>query len=424
MPGKSKRKARITAMKALYAILVGNRDADEVILETISGAGLAEPYAHFAADAVRGVLQNQSELTSLLENVSPSFPPDRMASIDRCLLMLALWEMLHAKEEPAIVINEAVEIAKSYSTEESGRFVNGILGAVARTVPVKGAILLDGKALSQKIREELKGRVQALRAENVVPRLQILVAAEDPASQTYVRMKRKWAEEIGIETGSYEVGANSTQEEVLERIRAWNADDGVHGILIQHPLPKHLDEHEALEALGPEKDVDGISPQSLGRLVAGVRGFRAATPLGMMKLLDEYDIDVTGKRAVVIGRSVILGKPAALMLLERNATVVICHSKTQGLREICRFADVLVAAVGRAEMVRGDWIKPGAVVLDAGYNRVEGRKGDVGDVAFEEAKEVAGWITPVPGGVGPMTVATLLSNVVQAAEQRLAVASR
>lgn len=411
-------------MKALYAILVGNRDADEVIAETISSAELAESDLHFAADAVRGVLQNQEELDRHLEQLSPAFPPDRMASIDRCLLLLSLWEMLHAKEEPAIVINEAVEIAKKYSTEESGRFVNGILGAFARKVPTREAILLDGRALSAKIRAELKERVRALRGENIVPRLQILVAAEDPASQTYVRMKRQWAEEIGIETGAYEVGANSTQDEVLSRIRAWNADEGVHGILIQHPLPKHLDESLALETLGHEKDVDGISPQSLGRLVAGMPGFRAATPLGMMRLLDEYEINVTGKRAVVIGRSVILGKPAALMLLERNATVVICHSKTQGLRDICRFADVLVAAVGRAEMIRGDWIKPGAVVLDAGYNRVPGRKGDVGDVAFHEAKEVAGWITPVPGGVGPMTVATLLSNVVQAAEQRIAALSR
>jgi methylenetetrahydrofolate dehydrogenase (NADP+)/methenyltetrahydrofolate cyclohydrolase len=188
-------------------------------------------------------------------------------------------------------------------------------------------------------------------------------------------------------------------------------------VLLQHPLPKHLNETEALEALGAEKDVDGITPQSLGRLVAGMPGFRCATPLGMMKLLDEYKISCEGKRAVVVGRSIILGKPAALMLLEKNATVTICHSKTQNLQEICREADILVAAVGRAELIRGDWIKPGAVVLDAGYNKVEGRAGDVGDVHFESACEVASFITPVPGGVGPMTVAMLLSNVVEAAEQ-------
>jgi methylenetetrahydrofolate dehydrogenase (NADP+)/methenyltetrahydrofolate cyclohydrolase len=178
-----------------------------------------------------------------------------------------------------------------------------------------------------------------------------------------------------------------------------------------------LDEDAALLALGAEKDVDGITPASLGRLTAGLPGFRCATPLGITKILDHYNIDVTGKRALVIGRSHILGKPMALMLLERNATVTIAHSKTLDLADRCREADILVAAVGRAEMVKGDWIKPGAIVIDAGYNKVEGRKGDVGDVDFESASKVAGAITPVPGGVGPMTVASLLSNAVTAAEQ-------
>ena len=174
-----------------------------------------------------------------------------------------------------------------------------------------------------------------------------------------------------------------------------------------------------MEALGAEKDVDGISPQSLGRLLAGIPGFRCATPLGMMRILDEYGIECKGKRAVVVGRSIILGKPAALMLLERHATVTICHSRTQDLPSVCRSADILVAAVGRPEMVRGDWIKPGAVVLDAGFNKVESRDKDVGDVHFESASQVASHISPVPGGVGPMTVAMLLLNVVDAAEARL-----
>lgn len=282
------------------------------------------------------------------------------------------------------------------------------------------AQILDGKALSQQVRAELKVRVDALRPRGVIPRLDVLVAVQDPSSIAYVNMKRKWAEAIGIEGESFEISDATSQEELVKRILKLNADRNVHGVLIQHPLPKHLDESEALMTLGAAKDVDGITPQSLGRLVSDLPGFRCATPLGITKIIDHYDIAVQGKRAVVIGRSVILGKPMALMLLQRNATVTIAHSRTRNLEALCREADILVAAVGRAEMVRGNWIKPGAVVIDAGYNKVEGRKGDVGDVHFEEAAEVASWITPVPGGVGPMTVASLLSNAVQAAEATLA----
>lgn len=199
-----------------------------------------------------------------------------------------------------------------------------------------------------------------------------------------------------------------------------NSNPAVHGILLQHPLPKHLDEPAALLALGAAKDVDGITPESLGRLVADLPGFRCATPTGIMRILDQYQIPFKGKRAVVVGRSVILGKPAALMLLQRHATVTMAHSRTENLPDLCREADILVAAVGKAEMIKGSWIKPGAVVVDAGYNKVEGRQGDVGDVEFDSAKDVAGWITPVPGGVGPMTVASLLSNAVDSAEATLA----
>lgn len=282
------------------------------------------------------------------------------------------------------------------------------------------AQILDGKALSQATRADLKVRADKLRAQGVVPRLDVLVAVQDPSSIAYVNMKRKWAEAIGIEGESFEVSDSTSQEELISKIRELNANKNVHGVLIQHPLPKHLDESEALMALGAEKDVDGITPQSLGRLVADLPGFRCATPLGITKIIDHYQIACEGKKAVVIGRSVILGKPMALMLLQKNATVTVAHSRTQNLPDLCREADILVAAVGRAEMVRGNWIKPGAVVIDAGYNKVEGRKGDVGDVNFDEAAEVASWITPVPGGVGPMTVASLLSNAIEAAEATLA----
>ncbi len=278
-------------------------------------------------------------------------------------------------------------------------------------------MILDGLALSKEFRAELKVRVDLLRSKGVIPRLDVIVAAQDPSSVKYVAMKKKWAEAIGVIGESYDVTSETTQSELIELIYKLNADSKVHGVLLQHPLPKHLDEDEALLALGSQKDVDGITPQSLGRLTAGLPGFRCATPLGITKILDHYGIDCTGKRALVIGRSHILGKPMALMLLERNTTVTIAHSKTVDLADRCREADILVAAVGRAEMVRGDWIKPGATVIDAGYNKVEGKSGDVGDVHFESAVEVAGAITPTPGGVGPMTVASLLSNAVDAAEK-------
>lgn len=279
------------------------------------------------------------------------------------------------------------------------------------------AIILDGLALSKIVRAELAERVAALKAKGITPRLDVIVAAQDPASVAYVNMKKKWAAAAGMVGEQYEIDDKTTQQELIDIIGKLNANPEVHGVLLQHPLPKHLDEDAALLALGAEKDADGITPASLGRLTAGLPGFRCATPLGITKILDHYNIDVTGKRALVIGRSHILGKPMALMLLERNATVTIAHSKTLDLADRCREADILVAAVGRAEMVKGDWIKPGATVIDAGYNKVEGRKGDVGDVHFESAVEVAGAITPVPGGVGPMTVASLLSNAVTAAEK-------
>jgi methylenetetrahydrofolate dehydrogenase (NADP+)/methenyltetrahydrofolate cyclohydrolase len=263
------------------------------------------------------------------------------------------------------------------------------------------AEILDGLGLSRLVRARIAERSASLHARGIIPRLDVLMAAQDPSSVKYVEMKRKWAEKAGIAGEVYPITDQTTQ---------------VHGILIQHPLPNHLDEQAALLELGSEKDVDGIAPESLGRLVSDMPGFRCATPLGAIRLLEHYAIELSGKRAVVVGRSVILGKPMALMLLQKNATVTIAHSRTQNLPDLCREADILVAAVGKPEMIQKDWVKPGAVVVDAGYNRVEGRTSDVGDVDFEGGKEVAGWITPVPGGIGPMTVATLLSNCVDAAE--------
>ncbi len=277
------------------------------------------------------------------------------------------------------------------------------------------AQLLDGLALSRIVRAQIKERVDALRARGVFPRLDVLVAAQDPASQAYVKMKRTWCEKAGIESASYEVTADWSQTQLMDKVRELNANPAVSGVLIQHPLPSHLDESEALLTLGPEKDVDGITPQSMGRLACDLPGFRCATPLGIMTMLGHYQTLLEGKHAVVIGRSVILGKPAALMLLQKNATVTIAHSRTQDLADLVGTADIVIAAVGRPELVRGEWLKPRAVVVDAGYNRVPGRDKDVGDVHFESAFEVASWITPVPGGVGPMTVASLLSNVVTAA---------
>lgn len=288
--------------------------------------------------------------------------------------------------------------------------------SVGGAIQTLTAQIIDGKAISKQLRQEVAERVAALRKAGIIPRLEALVAAQDPASLAYVRMKRKWAEDAGMISGSTEIVDSTSQSELIDTILRFNDDPQVHGVLIQHPLPAHLDEAAALAALGHTKDVDGITPQSLGRLVSDLPGFRCATPLGMMTLLDRYEIDVAGKHAVVIGRSVILGKPAALMLLQKNATVTVAHSKTRNLPDLCRQADILVAAVGRPEMIKGDWIKPGAVVLDAGYNKVEGRSHDVGDVDFEAASKVASWITPVPGGVGPMTVACLLMNTVESAE--------
>jgi methylenetetrahydrofolate dehydrogenase (NADP+)/methenyltetrahydrofolate cyclohydrolase len=279
------------------------------------------------------------------------------------------------------------------------------------------AELLDGQATARAIRAEIKEQVQALKeSRGITPRLAAVIVGDDPASEAYVGMKGKACGWVGMDSETHRLPTESTQQEVEDLIDRLNADTRVHGILVQHPLPKHLDETAALARLSVEKDVDGISRNSLGALITGERAFVSCTPLGIIELLDRYDLPIEGKHAVVVGRSIILGKPVALLLLNRNATVTICHSRTKDLASYVRQADILVAAVGKAELITGDMLKPGAVVVDAGYNRVEGRQGDVGDVEYGSALEVASWITPVPGGVGPMTIAMLLRNTLEAAE--------
>ena len=280
-------------------------------------------------------------------------------------------------------------------------------------------ILLDGTATAKTLRAEVAERVVKLKERGITPGLAAVLAGDNPASVTYVKMKRRACEKAGIASVSREFGPNATQDEIMNAVRELNAAPNIHGILVQHPLLPGMDEYAVLAEVSPHKDVDGIGRGSLGDLVKGEADFVACTPAGMVELLDRYSLPIAGKHAVVIGRSVILGKPMALLLLNRNATVTVCHSKTQNLADITRQADILVAAVGRPEMITGAMIKPGAVILDAGYNRVAGRQTDVGDCDFESCARVASAITPVPGGVGPMTIAVLLANTVKAAELSL-----
>jgi methylenetetrahydrofolate dehydrogenase (NADP+) / methenyltetrahydrofolate cyclohydrolase len=281
------------------------------------------------------------------------------------------------------------------------------------------AHLIDGNALAQKIRAEVAGRTQALKARGVQPHLAVLLVGEDPASQVYVKHKVADSEQTGLKATLERHPATMTEAELLARIRALNEDASVHGILVQLPLPKHMDSHRVIETISPAKDVDGFHVASAGALMVGQPGFWPCTPYGCLKMLDSIGYDLKGKDAVVIGRSNIVGKPMALMLLARNATVTVCHSATTDLKAHTLRADVVVAAVGRRNVLTADMVKPGAVVIDVGMNRNEQGK-LCGDVDFEQVKEVAGWITPVPGGVGPMTRAMLLVNTIEAAERSIA----
>lgn len=275
------------------------------------------------------------------------------------------------------------------------------------------AQLIDGKATALEIRAEIAQRVEELRGRGIVPGLAVILVGEDPASQIYVRNKGIACEKAGMRSLTLRLPAETTQAELEDRIRELNADSGIHGILVQLPLPGHLDERRALGVIDPKKDVDGFHPINAGRLLAGEKCAVPCTPRGVMELLRRTGLQLQGKEAVVIGRSNIVGKPMALLLLQAGCTVTVCHSKTRDLAAHTRRADILVAAVGRAGFVTADMVKEGAAVIDVGINRVDGKV--VGDVAFDEVREKAGFITPVPGGVGPMTIAMLLKNTLEAA---------
>lgn len=276
------------------------------------------------------------------------------------------------------------------------------------------ATVIDGKGLAAKMRAEAAKDVAALKRAGVNPGLAVVLVGDDQASATYVRSKLRDCEECGIASFDYKLPADASQDEILQLVRNLNDDPKITGILVQMPLPSHLDAEEIIEAISPLKDVDGFHPTSLGRLVRGLPGLRPCTPAGIMVMLDEYSIELAGKNAVIVGRSSIVGKPMAHMLLERDATISVAHSRTRNLDEICRSADILVVACGIARLVKGDWVRPGATVIDVGMDRDEdGRL--CGDVDYDDVFNVAGAITPVPGGVGPMTRAMLMSNVVTAA---------
>ncbi|MHC5904591.1 bifunctional 5,10-methylenetetrahydrofolate dehydrogenase/5,10-methenyltetrahydrofolate cyclohydrolase [Streptomyces sp. S6] len=272
------------------------------------------------------------------------------------------------------------------------------------------AQLMDGTAPAARIVENAAKRAAQLPTP---PCLATVLVGEDPASVTYVRMKRNRCRKAGIESRHVALPARTTTAELVARLTELSADPGVHGILLQHPMGEHVDERAAFEAIAPEKDVDGVTFASFAAMSFGLPGFVSCTPGGIVRLLDEYGVDPAGKRAVVVGRSAILGKPVGMMLLARDATVTYCHSRTRELSRVVREADIVVAAVGRPRLIGGDAVKPGAVVIDAGYNA-----GNVGDVDFEAVRERASLITPVPGGVGPMTIATLLEQTVEAAARQ------
>jgi methylenetetrahydrofolate dehydrogenase (NADP+)/methenyltetrahydrofolate cyclohydrolase len=280
------------------------------------------------------------------------------------------------------------------------------------------ARIIDGKAISQEVRSEWKIRADAIKARGVTPGLAVIIVGEDAASKIYVGNKVKACAELGIFSEHIELPADTTEAVLLDKIAKLNADPKIHGILVQLPVPKHIDSNKVLLAISPNKDVDGFHPMNVGELVTGNPLFQPCTPYGVMKLLEKSGVAIEGKHAVVVGRSNIVGKPMALMLLQKNATVTICTSKTVDLAKFTRDADILVVATGKAQMITGDMIKPGAAVIDVGINRLPNGK-LVGDVDFDSAKQVAGFITPVPGGVGPMTITMLVASTVMAAERSI-----
>lgn len=277
------------------------------------------------------------------------------------------------------------------------------------------AVIIDGKSLAKKIRLELKEEVDELKKKNIYPKLAVIMVGDDKASKVYVKNKSKACEEIGIEYEEFLMNSNITMNELLDLIDELNNRSDIHGILLQSPIPKKLDINKAFNKIDYKKDVDGFNPINVGKLVIGEECFISCTPFGVIKMLEEYNINIEGKKAVVIGRSNIVGKPLAQCLLAKNATVTICHSKTKNIEEITKNADIVIAALGKSKYLKSSMVKEGAVVIDVGINRNDDGK-IVGDVDFENVNEKASYITPVPGGVGPMTIAMLMNNVVKAAK--------
>ena len=285
-----------------------------------------------------------------------------------------------------------------------------------REVMCKMAVIIDGKALAKKTREELKIKVNELKEKNIVPKLAVIMVGDDPSSKIYVRNKSNACEELGIEYEEHLLDSNIEMKVLLDLINELNDREDVHGILLQSPIPKHLDINLAFRTIKPEKDVDGFNPINVGKLSLNQECFVSCTPFGIMRMLNEYNIEIEGKHAVILGRSNIVGKPMLQCLLNKNATVTVCHSKTKKLTELTKQADILVCAIGKAKFVTKDMVKENAVVIDVGINRNE--EGKVcGDVDFEEVSKKASYITPVPGGVGPMTIAMLMHNIVKAANK-------
>jgi len=277
--------------------------------------------------------------------------------------------------------------------------------------------IIDGKAIAARMRQDIADEAAKLKSRGVTPGLAVVLVGDDPASRVYVSMKEKACEQTGIFSREHKLPVETTEAQLLTLIDDLNKDERIDGILVQLPLPEQINEGKVLEAISPSKDVDGFHPYNVGRLVTGNPLFQPCTPYGVMKMLEASEVDLNGKEVVVVGRSNIVGKPVALMCLAQNATVTLCHSRTRNLDEQVRKADVLIAAVGRPEMIKGEWIKEGAVVIDVGVNRV-GEKKLVGDVEFEAARKRASAITPVPGGVGPMTITMLLYNTLESAKRR------
>ncbi len=277
------------------------------------------------------------------------------------------------------------------------------------------ATIIDGKQISTQIKDELKEKIANLPEGSQVPSLAVILVGSDPASSVYVNNKKKACAYIGIGSKSFELPEDTTQEELLNLIDTLNADPSINGILVQLPLPKHINEDEVIKRIDPDKDVDGFHPISVGRLLLGEKGFVSCTPAGIIQLLKRSGIEIEGKECVVIGRSNIVGKPMAVLMLRENATVTICHSRTKDLKEVCKRADILIVAIGKPKMITAEYIKEGAVVIDVGIHRMENGK-LCGDVDFDDVEAHCSAITPVPGGVGPMTIAMLMNNCVEAAK--------